>query len=242
MVERLHPVIFARLAHRLLDGRSLPFRDQLPDASRIDQHLDRRHSPLSVGAADQALADHGLQRHRQHRSDLVGRLDRERVHDPVEGLLGVVRVKSGKDEVSGLRRVHREFNRFGIPHLAHQDDVGILSEDAPEGLLERLHVASELALVDRAHLVRVDKLDGVLNRDDVDGLGLVEMLDHRGERRGLAAPRRPCDEDHPLRCLADVPEHRGKGEGLDGRRGQGDRAECRPEDAHPLECVHAEPR
>jgi hypothetical protein len=46
--------------------------------------------------ASPALADHRVERERQHRADLVRRVRRERVDDAVDRLLGVVRVQVEK--------------------------------------------------------------------------------------------------------------------------------------------------
>src|SRR5215467_5459018 len=48
---------------------------------------------------------------------------------------------------------------------------------------------------DDAALVLVQKLDRVLDREDVVGARLVDLVDHRGERRRLAGARRARDED-----------------------------------------------
>ena len=54
----------------------------------------------------------------------------------------------------------------------------------------------------------VQELDRVLDRDDVLGVGLVDVVDHRGERRRLARAGRAGDQDDPallLGQLADRP-------------------------------------
>jgi hypothetical protein len=56
-------------------------------------------------------------------------------------------------------------------------------EDVLEGLGETFGVLIDLALVDDALLVVVEELYGVLHAHDVLVLGLVDLVDHRRERR-----------------------------------------------------------
>ena len=57
---------------------------------------------------------------------------------------------------------------------------------AREGPAKRVGVVADLALVDERHLVAVHELDRVLDGDDVALAGLVDDVDERGERGGLA--------------------------------------------------------
>ena len=68
----------------------------------------------------------------------------------------------------------------------------------------------DLALVDRRDVVLVQDLDRVLDRDDVDRLGLVDVVDHRGERRGLARAGRSGHEDQPAVLVGDRPDRVGQ--------------------------------
>ncbi len=62
-----------------------------------------------------------------------------------------------------------------------------------------VHVDADLALVDRRLLVLVVELDRVFDRDDVVVDVVVDVVDHRGQRRGLARAGRPGDEQQPAR-------------------------------------------
>ena len=59
-------------------------------------------------------------------------------------------------------------------------------------------------------LVLVEDLDRVLDRDDVALTGPVDVVDHRGERRGLAAPGWPRDEDQAALLVGEPPHGLGK--------------------------------
>ena len=54
-----------------------------------------------------------------------------------------------------------------------------------------------------AIVVLVQDLDGILDRDDVHRLRLVDVVDHGGQRRGLARARRAGDEDQPAVLVRD---------------------------------------
>ena len=54
---------------------------------------------------------------------------------------------------------------------------------------------SDLPLVDEAVFVGVDELEGIFQGDDMVVGGLVEVIDHCRQRRGLPGVRRPCHQD-----------------------------------------------
>ena len=59
---------------------------------------------------------------------------REDGDDAVDRLGRVERVQRGQDEVSGLGRQQRGFNRLEVAHLADEDDVRILAQGAAQRL------------------------------------------------------------------------------------------------------------
>ena len=84
-------------------------------------------------------------------------------------------------QVTGLGGGDGRLDRFEIPHLTHQDDVGVLTQDVLQGVGERMRVGPDLPLVDHGTLVVVQVLDGVLDRHDVDVLLAVDHVDQRGQ-------------------------------------------------------------
>ena len=69
-------------------------------------------------------------------------------------------------------------------------------------------VDADLALVDDALLVLEQVLDRVLDRQDVAGLRLVAVVDHRGQRRRLARAGRARDQHQPALLDDEVEQHR----------------------------------
>jgi hypothetical protein len=107
-------------------------------------------------------------------------------------------VHGADDEVAGLGRADRHLDRLEVAQLPDHDDVGVLAERALERREEGLGVLADLALRHVASLRPLDHLDRVLDRDDVVLAGLVEVGDHRGQRRRLAGADRARDEDEAV--------------------------------------------
>src|SRR5574341_1050749 len=87
--------------------------------------------------------------------------------------------------------------------FAAQDRVRVLARRGPEGVRERQRVRPDLALVDEAFLRLVHELDRVLHGENVAVLVLVDVVDHRRQRRRLARAGRPGDEHEAARVLGD---------------------------------------
>ena len=120
---------------------------------------------------------------------------REHRDDAVDRLGGIEGVQRREDQVAGLGREQRGFDRFVVAHFADQDDVGVLTERAAQRVREGAGVDVDLALVDDRVVVPMQVLDRVLDRHDVRRSGRVDVIDQRGERRALAAAGRSGHQD-----------------------------------------------
>src|SRR3989344_3677951 len=86
-----------------------------------------------------------------------------------------------------------------------------------------------LALMNERFLRREDIFNRVLNSEDMLRSGIVDAVDHGGERVGLALPHRPHNKKESLLALCENLKHRGKvefGEGVYLVRNESER-ECR---------------
>ena len=102
-----------------------------------------------------------------------------------------------KHEVPCQRRPNGDLRRLAVADLAHHDDVRVLAELGAQHTCKReSDVGPHARLAHPRELV----LDGVLDGEQV-GLGAVEMLKRRVERRRLAAARGAGDEHQPMRAL-----------------------------------------
>ena len=85
----------------------------------------------------------------------------------------------------------------------------------------------ELALNDLALFALVHELDRIFQADDVHLTRLVQVIDHRGERRRLAGSGGAGDEDHALMVVAELLDDRRQAEAIDRRHSEGNGAEGR---------------
>jgi hypothetical protein len=113
-----------------------------------------------------------------------------------------------EDDVAGFGRLEGRAKRLGVAHLADQDDVGILTDHRPERRREVGHVDADLPLVDEALLLGEQKLDRVLDGEDVLGAALVDVVEQRRHGRALAASRDAGHEDQPPLGVGRGPESR----------------------------------
>ena len=95
------------------------------------EHLAGRDAAVApVRGQDEALGDDPLERAGDHRAGLWVLVGREEVDDAVDRL-GHVDVCSVESTVAGLRRGQRRL-RLLVAHLADQDHVGVLTQDATQ--------------------------------------------------------------------------------------------------------------
>src|SRR5262245_141173 len=82
-------------------------------------------------------------------------------------------------------------------------------------------------------------LDRILDRDDVGRAGGVDVIDHRRERRALAASRGSSDEHESALFLRDRLEHRWQSELVERLDADRDHAKRQPDGAPLLKDVAA---
>ena len=127
---------------------------------------------------------------------------------------GIIGVQGGEDKMAGERSLDRDLCGLEVADFPHHDDIGILAHNGAQAVGKgEPDLRFYLDLVDAAQLI----LDRILDSDDFLSR-IVDFLQGAVERRGLAAPGRSGDQDHPMRLgnhFAEVPENsRGKAEGL----------------------------
>jgi hypothetical protein len=195
LIHRLHPKLLLAHLHRGVDLVDLVLADQVPDR-RVRYHdLQRHGAPWTVGSRQQRLAQHALQHEGQLRADLRLLVGRKDIDDPVDRLHRRVGVQRRQAEVARLGHGQRRLDRLEVPHLADQDDVRVLPQNVFESLLEVLGVRTHLALIHHTSLVLVQVLDRILDRHDVLVPIVVDLVDHRRQRGGLAGPGRARHQD-----------------------------------------------
>ena len=172
--------------------------------------------PLPSALRQQRLADDAFEHQRQLGPDLRLLAGRKDVDDAVDRLRRRVGVQRAERQVAGLGDLQRRFDRLEVAHLADQDDVRILAQRRAQRVAEAVGVAVHLALVDQAVLVLVDVLDRILDRQDVLVPLRVDLVEHRRQRRRLAAAGRAGDQHQPARPIGEVGQHRRQAELAEG--------------------------
>ncbi len=119
------------------------------------------------------------------------------VDDAVDGLRGRVGVQGSEGQVAGFGDAQGGLDGFEISHLTDQDDVGVLTQNRSEGVGEGQGVGVQFALVDHRLLVGVQILDRVLDREDVQPLLAVDLVDHRGQGVDFPDPVGPVTSTRP---------------------------------------------
>src|SRR5438128_2096790 len=241
VVQRLHPVLLARL-HRRFDLVHLVVADQGADRRRAHHDL-RRHDPAPpLRLLQQGLRDDALEDERELGADLRLLVGREHVDDAVDALHRRVGVQRREGEVTRLGDRQGRGDGLEVPHFADQHDVGVLPQRVLEGRREAVGVGPDLALVHDAALVPVDELDRVLHRDDVALELLVDLVDHRRERRAFARPGRPRHQHQPPRLFRQLRHHARKSQVLERPHVERDLPDHQRHAPALLEAVAAEPR
>ena len=114
--------------------------------------------------------------------------------------------------MAGLRRRQCRRHGLGVPHLPDQYDVGVLAHGGPHGNHVAVGVDADLALVNGGTPVGVEDFDRVLDREDVDGPFVVDVIDHRGESGRLARAGRPRHKDESPRSVGEGADDLGDAE------------------------------
>src|SRR5258708_40173888 len=110
-------------------------------------------------------------------------------------------MKRREYEVTRFGRFESDLGGFEIAHLADQDHLWSLTQGGTQGRGKILCIRTDLTLIYRGFFVVVQKLDRVLDRDDMIRLGLVYTVDDRGERRAFSGTRRACEQNNAVADL-----------------------------------------
>ena len=149
---------------------------------------------MAVRPRQQRLTDDAFEDERELRANLRLLIRGKDVDDAVDRLGRRVRMERAERQVARFGDLQGRFHRLQVAHLADQHDVRILAQRRPERVREAAGVAVDFALVHETVLVLMDVLDRILDGEDVIVPLGVDLVDHRRQRRRLAAAGRPGDE------------------------------------------------
>ena len=119
------------------------------------------------------------------------------------------------DQMPGFRRMDRRLECFHVAQLADEDNVGILANGMLHANLEVLDVGADLTLVDQALVLGKHEFDRIFEREDVLAVVLIDVVEHRADRRALAGAGDAGQQYHPLIELAEPLDARRQEEPLE---------------------------
>ena len=80
----------------------------------------------------------------------------------------------------------RHLYALNIAHLSDENHIRALPHHMAQRLLVARGIRADLALRNAGHIVEMQVFDGVLDRDHVNRTRLIDLVNHRGERRALS--------------------------------------------------------
>ncbi len=81
-----------------------------------------------------------------------------------------------KHQMTGHGCLHGKGNGFKITHLTNHDNIRILTQGSAQGSGKTLGMSADLTMVDYTALALMDKLDGILNCQDMIAPGSVCLI------------------------------------------------------------------
>ncbi len=187
----------------------------------------------------QRLTHDAFEDERELRADLRLLARRKRVDQPRDRLRRRVRVQRRQRQMPRLRHRQGSFHGFEVAQLADEDHVRVRSKGGTKGFGKAPGIGPQLSLVDETRSVRVDVLDGVLDRQNVGRPRSVHPIHHRRHRCRLAGAGGTGDEHQTARPIGKPANRSRKAEFLERPDRLWNQAEDRADDAPLAEHVAA---
>src|SRR5258708_20965848 len=204
LIERLHAVLAGAGGDGVVNqARFIRVDDAIADVARGDHDFDGGNAALVVGAANETLGDHGLERGGKLQTNLFLLRRRKDRDNTLNGFGGVKSVQSGKNQVAGFGGEQRGGNGFQVAHFADQNHVGVLTQSGAQGSRKVCGIHFNFALIDETLFVAVQKLDRVFDGDQVVGAVGIDAVDHGRERSGLTGTGGSGNQNQPALLFAD---------------------------------------
>ncbi len=105
-------------------------------------------------------------------------------------------------DVPRFRRVNPGFEGFLVTHFADQNHIGVFAHRMFQGRVPIDDIEVDFALIDDRHAIREHEFDRVFNRQDVQCLAAVHVVEHRRDRRRFPRTRHARKDNQPLVVVA----------------------------------------
>src|SRR5581483_4049743 len=142
------------------------------------------------------------------------------------------------------RRRYGQFDGFQVAQLADEDYVRVFAQRAAQGSGKGFGVDAHFPVVDKAVFTFMDKLDGVLDSDDMIPAVLIGIINHGSQGGGFAGSGRAGHDDQALVEHGELLQYRRKRgveflKVLEGKHPAGNLAEHRPDAVFLVEEIGA---
>src|SRR4030088_339865 len=116
-------------------------------------------------------------------------------------------MQSRKGQVARLSDPQSRLDGFQVAHLADQYYVRVLAQGSAEGLGKTLRISVDFALIDDAVLMVMEKLNRVLDSEDVFVAVFVDLVDYCCQCGRFARACGAGDQDQASGLFAKVLNH-----------------------------------
>src|SRR5215208_7136487 len=120
--------------------------------------------PPAAQPGRETLADDPPQGVRETVADLLLLLGVEHAQNTIDRLAGIDRVERAHHKMSSLRGIQSNLDRGPVAHFADQDDLGSLAERGAQSAGKAVVIRTELALIYRRLLLRIDEFHRIFQR------------------------------------------------------------------------------
>ena len=92
-------------------------------------------------------------------------------------------MQCAQNEVTGFGRAQRDLDGVTIAHFADKNDLGGLAQGRAQTVSKIIKIGPEFALVESGFGMRVNEFDRIFESDDMDRLGLIDLMKNRSQHR-----------------------------------------------------------
>ena len=110
--------------------------------------------------------------------------------------------------MTGLRGHENDFHGGAVAHFANEDNLWRLTQRRTQAIRIVVKILPKLALIDRGLEFWVKVLNRVLQRDHVDRLRVVNLVEHRGQGGRFTGASAASEENNAIFFFNDFAENR----------------------------------
>ena len=157
---------------------------------------DFKHGETAAAthSGHESLADDPAQHVGHACADLFLFLGFEHTKDTIDSLSGIDGVNGAEDQVARFRCAQGNSDGVTIAHFTDENHFGRLPQRRAQAVGKAVKIRSQFALIESGQFMRMDEFDGILESNDVDGPGAVNLIEDRSQSGRFAGASRASDE------------------------------------------------